>query len=88
MAVLATLMWGRFFLLLLLTKTFGPTLQMVMVMGTELSIFMALVILEIIMFSSMGSLFFYELPEYSNFVSVFIMLFQAAMGDWDLSIYD
>jgi len=41
-----------------------------------------------VLFTCVGSLLLGELEEYSNFADTFVMLFETALGMWDLSIYD
>ena len=80
--------WIRFILMLKLSYTFGPMIQIFIKMSQDMGIFFALFFLQIIAFSAVGMLTFGEVPEYSNLSSAIIMIFQTAMGSWDLTIYD
>ena len=67
MAILAMLMWLRLFAMLQLTKLFGPTLRIIFVMLKELGIFMALWVMQLIMFATMGCLLFGKLAAYKSY---------------------
>ncbi len=87
LACIASLFWLRMLLMLKLTKTFGPLIRIIHVMMKELGIFLVIWVIQLFIFTCIGFLIFGELPEYTNFLDVFIMLFQTALGHWDLSIY-
>ena len=84
---IASMFWLRMILMLKLTKTFGPLIRIIEKMLKELSIFLVIWVIQLFIFTCVGFLIFGELPEYKNFADVMIMLFQSALGHWDLSIY-
>ena len=88
LACIASMFWLRMILMLKLTKTFGPLIRIIDVMLKELGIFLVLWVIQLFIFACVGVLIFGELPEYKNFIDVLIMLFQSALGQWDLSIYE
>jgi hypothetical protein len=75
LACIASLFWLRMLLMLKLTKTFGPLIRIVHVMLKELGIFLIIWAIQLFIFTCIGFLIFGQLPEYSNFLDVLIMLF-------------
>ena len=88
LACIASTFWLRMILMLKLTKTFGPLIRIVIVMFKELGIFLVLWVIQLFIFACIGMAVFSELPEYGNFVDVLVMLFQSALGTWDLTMYE
>lgn len=87
-AVIASTFWLRMFLMLKLTKTFGPLIKIIYVMMRELMIFLVLWGIQLFIFSCIGILIFSSVPEYEGFMNVLILFFQSALGIWDFSIYN
>ena len=88
LACVASMFWLRMILMLKLTKTFGPLIRIINVMFKELFIFLVLWAIQLFIFACIGIVVFSELPEYGSFLDVLIMLFQSALGTWDLSMYE
>jgi ABC-type transport system involved in cytochrome c biogenesis permease subunit len=87
-AVIASTFWLRMFLMLKLTKTFGPLIKIIYVMMRELMIFLVLWGIQLFIFSCIGILTFSSIEEYQGFMNVLILFFQSALGIWDFTIYD
>jgi hypothetical protein len=87
-AVIASTFWLRMFLMLKLTKTFGPLIKIIYVMMRELMIFLVLWGIQLFIFSCIGILTFSSIKEYQGFMNVLILFFQSALGIWDFTIYD
>ena len=87
-AVIASTFWLRMFLMLKLTKTFGPLIRIIYAMMREMMIFLVLWGIQLFIFTCAGILIFSDVKEYDGFVNVMIMFFQSALGIWDFSIYD
>lgn len=73
-ALIASAFWVRMFLMLKLTRTFGPLIRIIYVMITDLGIFLVLWGIQLFIFSCVGTLIF-DIPEYNNFFQVLTMLF-------------
>jgi hypothetical protein len=80
LACIASMFWLRMILMLKLTKTFGPLVRIIDVMLKELGIFLVLWVIQLFIFACVGELIFGSLHEYDNFIDVFIMMFQSALG--------
>ena len=87
-AVVASTFWLRMFLMLKLTKTFGPLIKIIYAMIRELMIFLVLWGIQLFIFTCVGILVFAGVPHYDGFMQVLILFFQSALGIWDFSIYD
>lgn len=79
-ALIAAAFWLRMFLMLKLTRTFGPMIRIIYVMVQDLGIFLVLWGIQLFIFSCIGTLVFSDIPEYNNFFNVLIMLTQSALG--------
>ena len=77
---ISSMFWLRMILMLKLTKTFGPLIRIIEKMLKELGIFLVIWVIQLFIFTCVGFLIFGELPEYTNFSDVMIMLFQSALG--------
>jgi hypothetical protein len=86
-AVVASTFWLRMFLMLKLTKTFGPLIKIIYAMMRELMIFLVLWGIQLFIFTCMGVLIFTGIPQFKGFTNVLILFFQSAFGIWDFSIY-
>jgi hypothetical protein len=80
--------WIRIILMLKLSSTFGPLIQIFIKMSQDMGTFFGLFFLQIVAFSAVGVLSFGEIHEYNDLPSAVIMIFQTAMGNWDFTIYD
>jgi len=74
--------------MLQLTQNYGPMLTIIFEMLEDLGIFLVLWILLLLIFSSSGFIIFNELAAYKILYSVFIVHFEASLGNWALKIYD
>ena len=50
--------------------------------------FFVIFFLQITAFACVGVLIFGEIPEYDDLYTAIVMIFQTAMGAWDLTVYD
>lgn len=87
-AAIASTFWIRMFLMLKLTKTFGPIIRMIYAMLQDLGIFLVLWGIQLFIFACIGILIFGDMPEYDSFINVLIMFFESALSQWDFSIYN
>lgn len=74
-AVVASTFWLRMFLMLKLTKTFGPLIKIIYAMMRELMIFLVLWGIQLFIFSCIGILIFVGVTNYDSFISVLILFF-------------
>ena len=88
MAAVAFFFWARLLMMLQLTETFGPMIEIVIHMMYDLVIFFGLFAIQIITFAAVGVLLFGDVPEYDDIISTSLMFFSYALGSFDLSIYD
>ena len=72
--------WFRFLIMLRLTEKFGPLIEIILKMLTDMIIFFGLFIIELIMFASIGILIFPEIPEYDNIFSAILYILSASLG--------
>jgi hypothetical protein len=79
--------WIRLLMMLMLTITFGPMINIMINMTKDLMVFLGLFIVQIIAFTSMGILLFGMLKEFSTFYIVGLLIFDFSMGNWDLTIF-
>lgn len=84
----AALNWLRLILMLKLTQNYGPMLTIIFSMLEDLVIFIVLWFLLLLIFSSSGFIVFNELAAYKSLYSVFLVHFEASLGNWALKIYD
>jgi hypothetical protein len=81
------LTWLKLFFYLRNTKTFGPLFKMMEHMIADLSKFMIIWLIIIIMFACVGILMFGELKAFESIYPTLIMLFEASLGSWSMDIY-
>jgi len=79
--------WFRFLVMLMLTETFGPLLEIVMKMIVDMLIFFGIFLIQIVTFASVGILLFAEVPEYDTLPEAVLYIFQSSLGQYDLAIY-
>jgi hypothetical protein len=79
--------WIRLMMMLMLTITFGPMINIMINMTKDLLVFLALFIVQIIAFTCIGILLFGKLKEFSNLYNVGLLIFDFSMGNWDLMIF-
>lgn len=80
--------WMRFLVMLMLTETFGPLLEIVAKMMIDMFIFFGVYIIQMVTFASVGMLLFAELPEFDTLESALLLVFQSSLGNFDFSVYD
>ena len=81
------LVWAKTVYIFSFTKTFGPLIKILLIMMKELAVFMTLWIVFVLFFMSIGVLIFYELPEFKNNRSALTYMINAALGNFDTSIF-
>eukprot|EP00354_Favella_ehrenbergii_P008633 CAMPEP_0170450744 /NCGR_PEP_ID=MMETSP0123-20130129/178_1 /TAXON_ID=182087 /ORGANISM="Favella ehrenbergii, Strain Fehren 1" /LENGTH=225 /DNA_ID=CAMNT_0010712127 /DNA_START=1546 /DNA_END=2223 /DNA_ORIENTATION=+ len=77
-------MWGRFMSMLQLTRLFGPMLRIIINMFGDIGKFMFIYTVVLCIFASISSLLFGELSKFAGFWSVFMVMFDAGFGNYDL----
>lgn len=87
-SIMVLQIWGRFLLMLQLTKSFGPMLRIIINMFGDVLKFLVIWTVVMISLASIASLLFGELPEYSNFFDVFLNIFGTSQGEYDLTVFD
>ena len=87
LAIAALNTWLKFLLKLRVTKMFGPMFKTLLMMTLDLSKFMILWFCVILMFSCVALLIFSELDSFNDLLSIFVIYFEAALGNWNLKIY-
>lgn len=88
LACVSGLFWLKIIFLMRLTRTFGPMIKIIMSMLYDINTFAILWAVQLFFFSCVGVLLFGELDEYGNIFDSLIMLFEASLGQWDMTIYD
>ena len=88
LAAISALIWGRFILMLQLTKTFGPILRIIIVMIGDVLKFLFIWTVVLICLASIASLLFGELPEFDSFLNVILTMFSTGLGNYDYSIFN
>ena len=81
-------LWLRLMIMLRLTKFLGPLLKMIYNMLWDISIFMVLFAIILVIYSSIGNLLFYTESGYGNFQDTMVTLFGSALGNFDLNALD
>mmetsp|Transcript_564 Transcript_564/g.915 ORF Transcript_564/g.915 Transcript_564/m.915 type:complete len:236 (+) Transcript_564:879-1586(+) len=87
LSAMVIFMWSRFLLMMQLTKTFGPMLRILISMAGEVIKFIFIWVVVIVCLTSVSSLLFGELAEYSQFIEVIFTTFGASMGNYDLTVF-
>ena len=87
-AIILWLQWSRVFLVLELSKTFGPMIEIIYAMIKLIVVFTILFAAILVIFIFTGVVLFYDLNEFKTFDSAFRYLFSAALGNFDFSIYE
>lgn len=82
----AATLWIRFLYMFRLTKFLGPLIKSVFLMMWDITIFMILFGIILIIYSAIGTLMFYAVPQYSDFWTSLVTLFGSALGNFDLTI--
>lgn len=66
LAAAVTFYWMRFLMMLKLTETFGPTIEIIIKMMFDMVVFFGLWILTIVTLASVGMLLFAEVKVFDN----------------------
>ena len=88
LASMILFMWGRFILMLQLTKTFGPMLRIIIVMIGDVLKFLFIWTVMLFCLASVASLLFGSLKEYSKFFDVFFLMFGTGLGNYDTTVFE
>ena len=83
LAVMVVFMWGRLLVMLQLNRLFGPMLRIIISMIGEVLKFLLIWMVVLICQTSVASLIFGELEEYSTFVKVFFIMFETGLGAFE-----
>ena len=67
--------WMRFLVMLMLTETFGPLLEIVLKMLIDMLIFFGIYIIQMITFASVGMLLFAEVKEFDTLEGSILLIF-------------
>ena len=74
--------------MLQLTKSFGPMLRIILSMIGEVMRFLFIWTVVLICISSVSSLLFGTLEEYSSFIDVVFVIFGTSLGSYDNSVFN
>ena len=85
---MVTIMWTRFILMLLLTRTFGPMITIIKHMFWDVEKFLFIWIVVLSMLASVASLLFGDLESYSGFMNSFFTMFDTGLGNYDFDEFD
>ena len=88
LAAITALFWFRCLLLLQLSETFGPLIQMIYAMFLVFGQFTVLYLIELLTFSCIAALSLTDNPAFSNLFNAFRTYLSASLGEFDLHQYD
>jgi hypothetical protein len=75
LAFIVMFFWMRFLVMLMLTETFGPLLEIVLKMLIDMFIFFGIYIIQMITFASVGMLLFAEVKEFDTLEGSILLIF-------------
>lgn len=87
LSIMVVVIWTRFLLMLQLTRQFGPMLRIIISMFGEVSKFLVIWSVLLVCLTSVATLLFGELPDYSETIEVFFLIFDTSLGNYDLSAF-
>ena len=87
LASVAFMLWFKVFWMCRVSETFGPIYKVLQKMIVDLTYFLAIWSIILVMFSCVGILMFGELNAFQEIHDVLVLNIQAALGAWDMSIY-
>ncbi|CAI2366954.1 unnamed protein product [Moneuplotes crassus] len=87
-AIAMTALWLRILYMFRLTRFLGPLLKMVFSMLWDITIFMVLFGILLVVYASLAVLLFYTEAGYTNFYDAMITLFGSALGNFDFNSLD
>ena len=88
LAVMSVFIWGRFLLMLQLTKSFGPMLRIVIVMVSDVLKFLAIWIVILVCLASVSNLLFGDITGYAKFFQTLQLMFGTGLGNYDLGAFE
>ena len=72
----------------MVTETLGPIITTIMFMFSDIIIFIVIWLIVLVMFTAVGILGFQEVEEIKTFENGFIFWIKAALGDWDIEVFN
>ena len=81
-------MWGRFLLMLQLTKSFGPMLRIILNMVGEVLRFLLVWTVVLVTLTSVSSLIFGEVNAYSDGVQVLFKMFGTGVASFNMTEFE
>ena len=87
-AIILIMMWLRVFLVFRITSLLGPLIKMIFSMVKDISVFLILYFLSLVMFSSVGILLFPDVDNFVTFYKAINYLFEASLGNFDPDIFE
>jgi fatty-acid desaturase len=81
-------LWVRILYMFRLTRFLGPLLKMIFMMLWDITIFMVLFGILLVIYASIGNLLFYTEDGYADFWASVVTLFGSALGNFDLNLLD
>ena len=88
LAGVTLLTWLKTLYLFRVSETFGPIIKIITEMIKDVSKFMIIWLVIIVMFIAVGLLMFGEIHEFHSIGFVTVEYLRSALGEWDMDIYD
>lgn len=86
-SIIVGTVWLRLILGLKVTRLLGPIINIVFKMLRDVSVFLVLFLLVLILFTCMGQISFSAMADFDSFFTSFKTLYSAALGDFSISEY-
>lgn len=86
--VIVLLSYAKQLCALMVTEILGPIITTIMYMFADIKTFIVIWVIVLVMFTAVGILGFQEVVAIKTFGDGFIFWIQAALGDWDISVFD
>ncbi len=87
LAAMSVFIWGRFLMMLQLTKSFGPMLRIVIAMVGDVLKFLLIWGVILICLASISNLLFGDIAEFSDFFETGQLMFSSGLGNYDLTVF-
>ena len=87
-AIMTVFIWGRLLVMLQLNRVFGPMLRIIFSMFGQVSKFLLIYIVTLICQTSVASLLFGEIEQYSSFVDVFFIMFETGLSALETDTFE
>ena len=87
-SIIVYFQWSRVTMILSLSKTFGPMIEMISAMIKELFVFTLLFFLIFLIFLFTGKILFFQLNEFSTFNLAAQYLFYAILGGFSFETFN